>query len=148
MPAPRRSTREDSKSAAAYTLVDLSDLEPDIRKDIIEDAYAGGAQFGVRVVEEAVNGGARSPLFGYYNAPNPDAQRWEEAKEELGISVDENVDEVELRHSASLTAAEDAERARKSEEAAVAAITGEEDDDDDDKDDTKVAAKPKTKTPK
>ncbi len=128
-------------SSAAYTLVDLSDLDDETRKDIIEDASAGGGNYGVRVVEEVVNGGASAPLYGYYK-DGPDAERWAKAKKELGISATEVDDgevssgaggpstdprrEAALREAAAQRVEAEADRIRAGEDAEVAAITGEE----------------------
>lgn len=130
-------------TAAAYTLVDLGSLEDDeLRKDIIEDANAGGGNYGIRVVEEVVNGGARAPLYGYYR-DGPDADKWNAAKKELGLSatdVDDStvaagagglpVDprrEAALREQAAQTAEAEADRIRAGEDAEVLAVTGETD---------------------
>lgn len=129
-------------SAAAYTLVDLNDLDDDLRKDIIEDASAGGGRYGIRVVEEAVNGAARAPIFGVYNE-GPDADRWAKAKEDLGLEGTE-VDDAEayagsglevtdphreaaLREAAAQTVEEEADRIRSGEQNAVRDITGDTD---------------------
>ena len=139
-----KTLREQNRSKAAYTLVDLSDLEDDLRKDIILDANEGGGTYGIRVVEESVNGGARAPIYGVYNE-GPDAERWTEAKDKLGISGEE-VDDGDvyagagievtddrkaaaLREGAALKAAQDAEALRSAENRDVAAITGDEDGD-------------------
>lgn len=130
-------------SAAAYSLLDLSDLDEDLRKDIIEDAHAGGGVYGIRVVEESVNGAARAPIYGVYKE-GPDADRWADAKKELGISGSEIDDsevytgagvvglvadparEALLRERAAQTAAGEADRIRAGENREVEAITGEE----------------------
>lgn len=127
-----------SKSAAAYTLVDLSDLHPETRKDIIEDAYAGAGVYGVRVVEESVNGAARAPIFGVYNG-GPDADRWADAKKELRLGstdvedgevvpVDLEVTDARraaaLREAAAQKADAEADRIRSGEADDIAAITG------------------------
>jgi hypothetical protein len=137
-----RTLREQNRSKAAYTLVDLSGLDDELRKDIILDATEGGGIYGIRVVEESVNGGARAPIYGVYNE-GPDADRWADAKEKLGISGEE-VDDSEvysgaglevtdprkaaaLREGARLKAAEEAENLRTAEDSEVAEITGDED---------------------
>lgn len=126
-------------SAAAYTLVDLSGLDNETRQTITEDAYAGGGQFGVRVVEESVNGGARAPIFGYYKG-GEEEERWQEAKDELGISASE-VDDSEayaasgvevldgrraaaLREAAAEQAAAEADAIRSGEARAIGEIAG------------------------
>ena len=127
-------------SPAAYTLVDMSALDEDTRKDIIEDAAAGGGQYGVRVVEEVINGGARAPIYGYYH-DGPDADRWAQAKKDLGLSAAEGDDaearaaatgatvddprrEAALRQAAEEKARADAERQRLAEDGEVERITG------------------------
>lgn len=132
-------------SAAAYTLVDLNSLEDDeLRKDIIDDATTGGgSRYGIRVVEESVNGGARAPIFGVYKE-GPDADRWNEAKKELGLSSSEVDDgdiapvtieitdarrEAAVRAQAEAAARNKAAREREAEDQEVAAITGETDTD-------------------
>jgi hypothetical protein len=132
-------------SKAAYTLVDLSSLDDDdLRKDIIEDASAGGGRYGIQVVEESVNGGARAPIFGVYN-DGPYADRWAKAKEDLGIGSTE-VDDAEayaaagvevtdprraaaMREAAAQRAEAEADRIRSGEADAVRDVTGDEDDD-------------------
>lgn len=81
------------RSKAAYTLVDLSGLPAEIRQDVQTDALAGGGEYGIRVVEEIHNGAARAQIFGVYNGE--DAEKWEEAKKNLGISSDE-IDDSEV----------------------------------------------------
>lgn len=130
--------RRSKDVSAAYTLIDLSDLPDDVRQDIIEDATGGGGnEYGVRVVEEAVNGPARQALFGVYKGD--DADKWAAAKEELGISGSE-VDDAEvtgidtldprreaaLRQAAIERAGAEAERIRTAEEADIAEIVGDE----------------------
>lgn len=126
-------------STAAYTLIDLSDLDKELRDDIIEDTSMGGGRYGIRVVEEAVNGGARAPLYGYYK-DGPDAERWAAAQKELGITAS-TVDDAEVRAGLSLDAADPrreaalreaaaqavearADRIRAGEDAEVEAVTG------------------------
>lgn len=128
----RRST------AAAYTLIDVSALPDEIRQQVIDDALIGGPDFGVRVVEEAVNGPARSAIFGVYKGE--DEERWKEAKKELKISSTEIPDgevapsgasvdvdprrEAALRQAAAEQAAAQADNVRTAEDAEVEAITG------------------------
>jgi len=127
-------------AGAAYTLVDLSDLHEETRKDIIEDAYAGGGVYGVRVVEESVNGAARAPLFGVYKM-GQDASRWEDAKKELGLGSTEVGDdevtpyvdvevvdprrEAALREAAAQRAYAEGDRIRSGEAEAIRDIVGE-----------------------
>lgn len=137
--------KKDPRKSAAYTLVDLSDLDEQLRKDLIEDANAGGGQYGIRVVEESVNGGARAPIYGVYD-DGPDADRWEQAKKDLGIDGTEIDDadayvssgvglevtdprrEAAIREAAAQRVEAEAGRIRAGEAAAVREITGEEDD--------------------
>lgn len=131
--------RERNKSKQAYTLVDINSIEDDeLRKDIILDASEGGGIYGIRVVEESVNGPIRAPLYGYYNGTEHE-DRWNDAKEKLGLSGEE-VDDAEvraagpdaidprreaaLREQAEEAATTAANRQRASEDADVAQITG------------------------
>lgn len=127
-------------SAAAYNLVDFSGLDDEDRKAIEEDALNGGRVYGVRVVEESVNGGARAPLFGVYK-DGPDAERWEKSKKEYGLASTEADDaevragasflvgdprrEAALREAAAQQAEAEAAAIRAGEEEAVRAITKE-----------------------
>jgi hypothetical protein len=132
------SRREKRSSAPAYTLIDISGLPKDVQRDIIDDANAGGGEYGVRVVEEMVNGGARAPIYGVYKGE--EAERWAAAKKDLGISAEE-IDDKEvqgaasfddsdprrqaaLREAAAQRAAAEADRIRASENREVEAITG------------------------
>lgn len=127
-------------SAAAYTLVDLTSLDRETQREIVEDANLGGGRFGIRVVEESVNGGARAPIYGYYKG-GEDEERWNEAKEELGLTASDVDDdearaasgvevlsdprrEAALREAAAQRAAGEADRIRAGEASAVASITG------------------------
>jgi hypothetical protein len=133
-----RTLRGQSQSRAAYKLVDLSDLHPETRKDIIQDAGEGGGVYGIRVVEESINGGARAPIYGYY-IDGPDAERWADAKKQLGLDADEvddstvygqsiEVDDPErealLREQAEEQANAEAAAHDAAEEAEISAITG------------------------
>lgn len=124
--------RDPNKSKAAYTLVDLSDLPADVRKEVMEDALAGGGEYGVRVVEEVHNGAARAQIFGYYHT---DQDKWEDAKKELGITGSEVDDgevtgeagtdlrsEAMLRQGAEQRAAAEADAIRTAEDDAVKAV--------------------------
>ncbi len=135
--------RRQNRSRAAYTLVDLSDLHPDLQKDIIADANEGAGAYGIRVVEESVNGPARAPIYGYYN-DGPDAERWAAAKKELdiegaevadgdvytsaGIEINDAAREAALREQAAARALAEAEAIRTAEDRDVSAITGDTDD--------------------
>jgi hypothetical protein len=139
-----RTLRQHRGGAPAYTLVDLTELDPELRKDIILDASEGGGIYGVRVVEESVNGAARAPIYGVYN-DGPDADRWTSAKDKLGISGEQVDDstvyagagvevtdprrEAALREAAAQAANADADAIRAGERDAVAAITGDDDTD-------------------
>lgn len=134
-----KSSQARAASAAAYTLVDMSDLDEDVRKEIVEDAAAGGGNYGIRVVEESINGGARAPIYGYYK-DGPDADRWEEAKKQFGLSAAEGDDaearaaasgevtdprrEAALRQAAEERARADADALRSREDAEVERISG------------------------
>lgn len=110
-------------SKAAYKLVDLESLDRETRDAIIEDAQLGGGTYGIRVVEESVNGPARAPIFGYY-MDTADEERWEEAKAELGIDplTVEASDEEALRVAANERAEKEAEKTNAAEDAEVALI--------------------------
>jgi len=155
----RTLTRERTKQA--YTLVDLSRLHKETRKDIIEDAYGGGGIYGIRVVEEHINGPAVAPVYGFYN-DGVDAEKWDAAKKQLSIngSAVEIIDpqRVEaLRGAAVSKAASVASRVRAAEAKAVGDIVGDNDevDDDDyiaynpsaDRDGGEVAEAPEPETP-
>lgn len=111
-------------SKAAYVVVDLTGLEPEVRQEIMEDAFAGGGEYGIRVVEETVNGSVRVPIFGVYDY---EAQKWEEAKAEFNITAADASDEDEARIRAGAQAQTDAaaEAERKREEDELRAITKE-----------------------
>lgn len=142
---PRTLRAQHSGRSAAYTLVDLSGLHKETRDDIIRDAREGGGIYGVRVVEESVNGGARAPIFGVYN-DGPDAERWVDAKKKLGISGEEIDDaqvyagagvevldprkEAAIREAAAQKAEREADAIRSAENRDVRQITGEDEDDD------------------
>lgn len=129
-------------SNAAYTLVDLSGLDPEDRKAIEDDAANGAGLFGIRVVEEVVYGGARAPLYGYYK-DGPEGERWAKAKKEYGIGADDAEDaevrgnaggigtdarrEAALRQAAAQRAEAEAAALRAGEDAAVREVTGETD---------------------
>lgn len=121
--------RDATKSKAAYTLVDLSDLPADVRQEVMEDALAGGGEYGVRVVEEVHNGAARAQIFGYYHA---DQEKWDEAKKELGITGSEVEDgevtgeagedpraQAALRQAAEQRASAEADAIRTAEDESV-----------------------------
>ena len=130
--------RERNQSRQAYTLVDVNSIEDDeLRKDILLDASEGGGIYGIRVVEESVNGPIRAPIYGYYN-DTEHSERWAKAKDLLGLAGDEVDDsevragadvldprrEAALRTQAEEAAASAAERQRAAEDSEVAAVTG------------------------
>lgn len=78
------------RSKAAYFLVDLTELDAETRKELIEDAQAGGGEYGLQVVEIVHNGPAQSPIYGVYNF---NQEKWDAAKEEFGISSSDVADE-------------------------------------------------------
>lgn len=136
----KKRTLDRVTSKAAYALVDLSELHEETRKDIIADALEGGGTYGIRVVEEAINGAARAPLFGVY-LDGPDAEKWANAKKELGLGVVELKEgerpgdivetldprrETALREAAAQAANAQADKIRAGEAEAIAAIVGEE----------------------
>lgn len=106
----------------AYTKVDLSRFTPEQRAILIEDAATGGAEYGIRVVEEVINGGASFPLYGWYHTDEVADKKWTEAREELGIS-DEEIDEDQLDEAARVSADAEAARIRAAEEAREREIT-------------------------
>lgn len=126
-----------AQSQRAYTYVDISDLDDDLRKDIIEDANAGGGLYGIRVVEESIFGGARAPIYGVYN-DGPDADRWADAKKQLDLSsstiddgdvapvsieVTDPRREAAIREAAAQRVEAEAARIRAGEDAEIEAIT-------------------------
>lgn len=110
-------------SSAAYKLVDLNGLDPETRQAITEDAQLGGGTYGIRIVEESINGPARAPVYGYYK-DTADEERWEAAKSELGIDplTVEAGDEEALRVAAAQRSADEAEKANAAEEDEIALI--------------------------
>lgn len=131
--------RKQSATRQAYTLVDINSIEDDeLRKDIILDASEGGGIYGIRVVEESVNGPIRAPIYGYYHGTEHE-DRWNSAKDKLGLSGEEVDDdqvrsggpdvtdartEAALREQAEEASATAAERQRAAEDADVAQVTG------------------------
>lgn len=123
------------RAKAAYTLVDVSGLPDDVRKAIVEDANIGGSEYGVRVVEEHINGPARVPVYGVYDF---DAEKWGAAKEELSIAAEEvddaavdaapvnETDEGALRLRAQEQANALADEARTADAERLKQITGDE----------------------
>lgn len=122
-----------AQSKAAYYLVDLSELPTDVKNDILEDAAAGGGDYGCRVVEEIHNGPARAALYGVYYGE--DDEKWQKAKADFGISGSEVEDaevipvtpedpakEASLRQAAEEAANTEANRVRSLEEAEIAKI--------------------------
>lgn len=123
--------RRAEKGKAAYFLVDMGSLPADVRKEIEEDAFVGGKEFGVQIVEEHINGPVRVPVYGVYEA---NKELWEAAKTEFDIETEEVDDEAlragELRDGAAGQAGDAADRIRAAEDAELKAITGEDDGDD------------------
>jgi len=132
--------RKQNASRQAYTLVDVHSIEDkELRDDILLDASEGGGIYGLRVVEESVNGPIRAPIYGYYNGTEH-ADRWADAKKKLGFGAEEIDDnevrgggpvdvndartEAALRLQAEEAARVQAERQRADEEDEVAQITG------------------------
>lgn len=135
-------TLDRNVSSAAYTLVDLSGLHKETRDDIVRDALEGGGLYGIRIVEESVNGAARAPIFGFYRN-GADEERWLNAKKELGLDSTEIDDgavaptdieitdarqEAALREAAAQRANAEADKIRAGEAEAIAAITGDDGD--------------------
>jgi uncharacterized protein YuzE len=132
--------RKSNQSRQAYTLVDINSIDDEeLRKDIILDASEGGGIYGIRVVEESVNGAIRAPIYGYYNGTEFE-DRWNDAKEKLGLAGEEVDDsevrstgpdvtdaerEAALREQAEKDSSAAAEAQRVAEEKEVAAVTGE-----------------------
>lgn len=110
---------------AAYVIVDLSTIEDgEVRQMILDDANAGGAGFGIRIVEAFQNGPATTSIYGYYKSPNPDEENWNETKAEYGLSVDaaEAADDNAVREAAAGTAQSEADLARAAEEGELGQI--------------------------
>lgn len=120
------------KRKAAYRFVDLKALEPLVRAEVTEDAQAGGGNYGLKVVEEAVDGPSRVPIYGVYFGD--DEEKWREAQRRLQVrdgslvDIDEEAEDA-LRAEASAGADAEAAAIRRKEEAAVTAVTGGDEDD-------------------
>lgn len=120
-----------NKSRAAYTLVDLSEVPSQYLQAILEDAALGGGEYGVRVVEESVNGGASHPIYGVYEH---DVEKWEEAKLEMEVGTftmtEEEIAEREekLRGQAAAVAQAQANALDAADAVQVAAVTGDDPD--------------------
>lgn len=122
-------------SEAAYFVVNLNELEPSFRQQVLEDAEVGGMEFGVRVVEEIHNGPARSAIYGVYKTVqdgdgkvlSDDEGKWNAAKAEY--NVPDSVDDDKAAETAATTAADaaaaEADRVREAEEAEQRRITKE-----------------------
>jgi uncharacterized protein YuzE len=132
--------RRQNASQQAYTLVDVNSIDDDeLRKDILLDASEGGGIYGIRVVEESVNGPIRAPIYGYYKGTEFE-DRWNDAKDKLGLGAEEVDDaavrgggpldvndprtEAALRLQAEEAANVQADRQRAAEDADVAQVTG------------------------
>ena len=107
-----------SRSVPAYRHVNVGCIAEDIRGEILEDAEAGGREYGLKVVEIAYNGPAQTNIYGVYTH---DEDLWAAAKAELGI--DEQIDpSLDMSSAAAAKAQVDAEAALAAEQAALAAV--------------------------
>jgi hypothetical protein len=116
--------RHRKNSEPAYRLVDLSILDPADRTEVIEDAVAGGADFGVKVVEINHNGPAQTNVYGVYvkgaeGEKHSDLEKWEAFLEDVGVSEDA-VDEETIRAASAASADDQAAAAEQAEEAELA----------------------------
>jgi hypothetical protein len=145
----KKSLAEHAKArnlgTAAYQLVDISALDPQDRRVLVEDARAGGGTYGLRVVEEAINGGASAPIYGFYKGTREE-ELWNKTKEDFGLEAEDVADdavypstglgveitdprrEAALREAAAQAAEADAAAIRAGEDAELREITGETDD--------------------
>lgn len=103
------------KSEAAYFLVDVNTIPVEHRMEVLEDASMGGADTGLRIVEEIHNGPARAPIYGVYHF---DKEKWDATKAELGIE-DVEVDEEALVDEAAAKADGEAAAVQAEEDAAL-----------------------------
>lgn len=134
-------------SKAAYFLIDIHRLPPEARREVIEDAAAGGGTYGVQVVEIAHNGPATQAIYGvYYDTAGTNRWRagktedvgkpiqheslWLEACQEWNIDpLTLETDEEAAATKAQLAADADAAAARQREDADLA-LAGVKTDDD------------------
>lgn len=114
-----------SKSRPAYNVVDISNFSEEVQVVLKEDAADGGTQYGLRVVEEYINGPSRSQVYGVYGGE--DAEKWQAALGEIG---QENIgnDEEAVRAVAEEAAAADAAAKASAQERSVRAVTDKEGD--------------------
>ena len=103
------------RGKAAYKLVNLYDLPVEIQ----EDAAIGGGEYGVKVVEESVNGPVRGPLYGYYMA---DEEKVLEAIALFGAEAPTDLDEDTAREAAKARVDADAKSLADAEDARISAI--------------------------
>jgi hypothetical protein len=126
--------RDKTRSKAAYFLVDVSELPADIKAEVLEDANAGGGEFGLRIVEAIHNGPAQQMIYGVYYGPDED--KWNEAKKDLGITSTSIADsevgseqgadpmrEAAIRQKAEEAALAEADRIRTADDTAINAVT-------------------------
>lgn len=114
-----------ARSSAAYSIINLAAFAESVHEELVEDAAAGGKIYGVRVVEEYINGPVRQVVYGVYHV---DQELWEEAKAQLGIEEEaleaEEPDEEALRKEAEAKAADDADRLEKARTAQIEKVVG------------------------
>jgi hypothetical protein len=123
--------RRNERGKAAYFLVDLAALSDEDRQLVFDDALMGGGDYGVRVVEEVINGPATQPIYGVYYGP--DEEKWAQAQADFaaapaGEPVENETDEEReerLRAAAERQASVDADAQRAAEEAELQRITKE-----------------------
>lgn len=109
-----------ARSMAAYVIVNIAAFSEAAQAELIDDAAAGGKTYGLRVVEEYINGPARQPVYGVYK---DDEELWNETKAQLGIEEEaldaEEPDEDALREAAQQQADADAARVDAAHKASV-----------------------------
>lgn len=108
-------------SGQAYYLIDLNELTPAQRAEVVEDAALGGGDFGVRVVEIIHNGPAQTSLYGVYYGADDDL--WHATLEEFAADGGGELSEEQedaIRTRASALADADAAAQEKAEQAALA----------------------------
>jgi len=124
-------TLREKRGRAAYKIVDLSKLDKKIAAELIEDAQAGGVEYGLRVVETAINGASETPIYGVYYGDDEDKFADAEARlrVEDGELVDlgvEDEDADDLRRDAQTITDEEAKVATEAEEKAIREVTKDE----------------------
>lgn len=115
-----------STAKAAYSVVDITKFPADVQEALVADAANGATLYGLRVVEEYINGPARSAVYGVYNG-GEDEGKWKAALAEIGESADD-ADEEAIRLAAEEKAAADAAEATERQERSVRAVTEKEGD--------------------